>query len=138
MRDQLLAALRVRIESAARTQDAADVRTEQALADAEALLPHLVNADAEVDLEIAHLLGLFHGARASLPGNDATTDTRWALTLLYVLYLDQPDAVPEPMRSSWAVDRLPAAVALHQVTRRLRAAAPTQPWLWAGYVHSGA
>jgi CHAT domain len=109
MRDQLLAALRVRIESAARTQDAADVRTEQALADAEALLPHLVNADAEVDLEIAHLLGLFHGARASLPGNDGTTDTRWALTLLYVVHLDQPDAVPEPMRSSWAAVETEAA-----------------------------
>ncbi|MGP3966313.1 CHAT domain-containing protein [Streptomyces sp. 6N223] len=37
-----------------------------------------------------------------------------------------------------APGRLPAALALHAVTRRMRQAAPRRPWTWAALVHSGA
>ncbi|SNQ50819.1 CHAT domain protein [Frankia canadensis] len=35
-------------------------------------------------------------------------------------------------------DRLPAARALHEVTRRLRESMPDRPWAWASLVHAGA
>ncbi|QKV95838.1 CHAT domain-containing protein [Streptomyces sp. NA02950] len=37
-----------------------------------------------------------------------------------------------------AADRLPGALALHTVTRRMREAMPGEPWTWAALLHAGA
>jgi hypothetical protein len=79
-----------------------------------------------------------HAASAfQLAGYAQVVGTQWeiadatAAEVTADFYAELAAAIDEPAR-------LPAAVALHTVTRRLRDAHPHEPAVWAAYLHAGA
>ncbi|HWE88283.1 MAG TPA: CHAT domain-containing protein [Pseudonocardiaceae bacterium] len=100
MRDQLLAALRARIEATTETGDTDQVLADPAVAEADRLLGFLAQ-DNDVDVEIMLVAGLFHWVRGSvLTGDDGTADRSSAAVLLLPLYLNRPEVLPDPVRES--------------------------------------
>ncbi|TNC26421.1 CHAT domain-containing protein [Amycolatopsis alkalitolerans] len=99
MRDELLAAVRRRIEAVDRSGDPAGILTDEALAEADRLLGFLA-ATPDLDSEIAHTAGLFHLLRAAARGEEA--DETMASVLLVPVYLTAPASLPDQVRSAIA------------------------------------
>jgi hypothetical protein len=94
VRDQLLAAVRGRIE----TGDPQEILAPDAQAEADQLLGFLAVSDG-IDAEVAYALGLLHLLRGESRGDAGQQDLLVALFLLLPIYLTQPDALPDPVRS---------------------------------------
>lgn len=94
VREQLLAAVRGRIG----TGDPSEILAEDAVAEADRLLGFLAIPEG-VDAEVMHAVGLFHLSRAKLRSDAGQQDQTLALILLLPIFLSQPDALPDPVRS---------------------------------------
>ena len=94
VRDQLLDAVRRRISA----HDPEAILAQEALAEVDQLLGYLATPEG-IDVDVAYPLGLFALLCAELRGEAGTRDRTAALTLLMPIYLAQPDALPDPVRS---------------------------------------
>ncbi len=94
VRDQLLAAVRGRIE----TGDPQVILAPDANAEADHLLGFLPVSEG-IDAEVAYALGLFHLVRGESRDDAGQHDLLVALILLLPIYLTQPDALPDSVRS---------------------------------------
>jgi hypothetical protein len=69
VRDQLLAAIRGCMGAVVRTRDHGEIMAAEALAEADQLLGFLASAES-IDIEVAQVVGLFHGLRAMVRGDE--------------------------------------------------------------------
>ncbi|MDT0342550.1 CHAT domain-containing protein [Streptomyces litchfieldiae] len=104
MRDHLLNTLRTRLRRAAATRDPSGLRSDEALAEAEALLAHAVTAEGEPDAEVLHLTGMLRWYRAATAGSpeEGAAEGTAATLILSPLYLARPDLLPEEVRAWYA------------------------------------
>lgn len=96
MRTELLTSLLDRV-AAVYANDHGPVLADDALAEAERLQPFVAGPDGP-DLEVVQALGVFHYARARLLGEQAGYSPFAATTLLRLVYLTDPEGVPEELR----------------------------------------
>ena len=112
LRAQLLAALRTRFDTVAKSGDPTPIMAGDADAEIEQLLPYLTN-DSGLDIEVLRTLGLVYWLRVVTTDKNATPDVRrpnaaLAVRFLMPLYLHRPGGLSNPVRK-WlaAVSGLP-------------------------------
>jgi hypothetical protein len=98
VREQLLTAVRGRVDAAVSSGDATTLLAEEAADEADRLLGLLARAD-DLDIEVAYVAGIFHLLRADGRGEQGQDDQNTAAILLAPIYLTHPDLLPEPVRS---------------------------------------
>ncbi|MFE9173192.1 CHAT domain-containing protein [Streptomyces kebangsaanensis] len=99
-REAALAALRRRVENVTDPQSAAGLLSDQARREAAALVDA---GGSDEDLSVARVLGMFHWYRyLVLPEGDDQEELNTAVEFLYPVYHVHPDAVPEPLRVTFA------------------------------------
>ncbi len=115
VREQLLADVRRRIGS----NDPQEIMAKDALAEIDQLLGYLAVPEG-MDTEVAYVLGLFALLRAELQSDAGERDRAASLTLLWPIFLSEPEALPDPVRS-WISEQRGADLA--QVPREQALAA---------------
>jgi tetratricopeptide (TPR) repeat protein len=112
VREQLLAAIRTRIEQANQSGDERYLLGPEAVAEAEALLaiapPTAGGGDVD-DLEVLHAVGWLYWLRfQAVPGDPGQHDLRMAATLLDPVFAAGSAPVPEPLQEMYReLGRLP-------------------------------